>query len=136
MDQLAAQTEETLRNLSALIEQAHLAVRKDQAAQVNGRGETDSDSKDLSEPLRTFREVRVYYRDARHEDTVRRLVLDSPLGQRRVGSQQTANVEFFQADICRPELLVEIEGVADLIGTEAPAGSAGSPRTAGAGRGA
>jgi len=61
--------------------------------------------------LASFRDVRVYYRNSTDRETLTRLVSEA--------FSPRCRVEWFQASLCRPELLVEIEGVA-------------FPRTAGA----
>lgn len=80
---LAAQTAETLENLAALVTAAG-AHRPD--------------------PLRSFRELRVYYVRPADLEPLRRLL--SP------AFSHLDNVEWLRADLCRAELLVEIEGVA------------------------
>jgi enamine deaminase RidA (YjgF/YER057c/UK114 family) len=83
---LARQMEETLTNLGVLLGEA--------------AGKPAS--------LETFRELRVYYPDSRQRHELRRL-LEKAVGHR-------VPVEWVRADLCRSELLVEIEGVAELAG--------------------
>lgn len=80
-----AQTEETLANLRALVAAAQL-----------GRGGAD--------PLSRFDSVRVYL--ARDE----LLEIVRPRVESAFASVGAHSIEWFRADICRPELLVEIEG--------------------------
>lgn len=82
---VAAQTKETLTNLRALIT----------AAELERSGE---------DPLTLFDSVRVYLVKDELLEIVRPLV-ESVF--ERVGA---SSIEWFRADICRPELLVEIEG--------------------------
>ena len=84
---IVAQTDETLRNLSALI------------AAACGHG-------DHTRALRQFRDARVYVAHARDVSAVEERL------SRRL--PDLARVEFAVARLCRPELLVEIEGLADL----------------------
>jgi len=57
-------------------------------------------------PLDRYRDVRVYYPDPARLDELRGLLKDAFHGAERV--------EWVRADLCRAELLVEIEGVAEL----------------------
>jgi chorismate lyase/3-hydroxybenzoate synthase len=84
---VVAQTDETLRNLSALIA-------------------TACGHSDHMRALRQFRDARVYVAQARDVNAV-----EERLSRR---CPELAHVEFAVARLCRPELLVEIEGVADL----------------------
>lgn len=85
-DDAEAQLEETLRNLAALIDSA-LTVKDDQ-------------------PLARLDSLRVY-----HHPQVSVVALQPLLRQRIPGS---AEIEFCPATLCRPGLLVEIEGCARL----------------------
>lgn len=83
---LAAQVDETLRNLDAVIGEARRCAAWDVPA--------------LSE----FGQVKVYLRHAAHLDAARaRLASALPRGAATI---------FLEADLCRADLLVEIEGVA------------------------
>jgi len=82
-DDLEAQIRETLANISSLIE--------------TGLG-------NAGPPLERLTEVRVYHLGPRERKTSAAM-----LGE---VLRTMAKVEFVRADICRPELLVEIEGVA------------------------
>jgi chorismate lyase/3-hydroxybenzoate synthase len=84
---LEGQLAETLRNLSALV----------QCACKN------SDEMDL---LSRFTSLRTYY--VREEDLS---TISTTLG---TAFSHLETIEYIQADLCRPELLVEIEGVATL----------------------
>ena len=80
-----AQTQETVQNLSAVIG----------SATSGGPA-----------PLDRLREARVYVRDSSTAVAVRNILVDR--------CSRLRHIEFVQANICRSELLVEIEGVADL----------------------
>lgn len=90
---LTAQIGETFENLAALLRAAR--------SSFNRQSPTDSHS-----PLRELKHVRVYAPDLSSEG----YLIDEVL--RRVGAD--ADVEFVHAQLCREELLVEIEGLADL----------------------
>jgi hypothetical protein len=82
VDDLGNQIAETLRNLSALVH----SVNAD------------------PQPLARFRELRVYYPEPTDLAAIRSELSGAfPSG---------ARIEYVRADLCRPELLVEIEGVA------------------------
>ena len=83
-----AQVAETLRNLEALVDAATSGSDRDTA------------------PLDRFRDLRVYV--ARDDDAsrVRRMVVDR--------CARADRIELAIARVCRPELLVEIEGVAEI----------------------
>lgn len=87
--ELLLQLEETLHNIETLL------------AAAAGAGTTLPD-------LRKFDLVRVYLRDAADLELVREPLL------RRIGSEPA--LHFVEADICRADLLLEIEGVAGLPG--------------------
>ncbi len=83
---LEAQIDETLRNLDAVIDEARRFAAWDVPA------------------LSGFAQVKVYLRHAAHLDAARtRLASALPRGVATI---------YLEADVCRPELLVEIEGVA------------------------
>jgi chorismate lyase/3-hydroxybenzoate synthase len=81
---IAAQTQETLSNLRSLI------------AAATGASEDDA--------LKTLRDVRVHVPNAFHAPMVRD-ALEQVL-------RADADLEFVKAELCRKELLVEIEGIA------------------------
>lgn len=83
---------ETLANLAAMVHAAEGRTGPFRAG-------------DLS-PLRRYRELRVYLPDANRARVVRGMIADLFPGLRQL--------ELLHADLCRPELLVEIEGVAEL----------------------
>ncbi len=85
---LARQMEETLTNLAVLLQEAA--------------------GKPASPSLAGFRELRVYYPDPDRRLELRHL-LEAAVGRR-------VPIEWVRADLCRSELLVEIEGVAELGG--------------------
>lgn len=84
----AAQVDETVRNLAAVIQQAR------------GRDET------LEASLARVSDVRVYVREARDAAAVR--------SRLQPWCRPGAAVEIAVSHICRPELLVEIEAVAEM----------------------
>ncbi|MFP5287027.1 MAG: pteridine-dependent deoxygenase like protein, partial [Thermoanaerobaculia bacterium] len=83
---LERQTDETLTNLAALLRAAGMPEH--------------------SSALAAFRDVRVYFPDPRRVDELRVLLKNAFPG--------AESIEWVRADICRAELLVEIEGVAEL----------------------
>ncbi len=96
---ITAQTEETLVNLAHLTGAAIQSVHGVDAANL---------SSDIDTLLRRFQSMRIYYRDACHYDTIKNIVWP------RVDHIDPLRVEMVHADICRQELLVEIEGTATL----------------------
>jgi chorismate lyase / 3-hydroxybenzoate synthase len=99
-----AQAEQTLQNLSALV-----------TAAMQGMDGAEADH-GCRDPLGLFRSLRVYHPREEHRPAVRRLIQEwFPTVQ---------EVELLRTDLCRSELLVEIEGVADLgpatIGSTTP----------------
>ncbi len=82
------QLDETLHNLSALINAA--AARHEPRPQALAR----------------LRDLRAYVTDSDHAEVIRRTL--------RAQCPAVRHTELVHARICRPELLVEIEGVADL----------------------
>jgi hypothetical protein len=85
---ICEQLAETLRNLTALVNAAR-DRRETQAVALN-----------------RLRDLRAYVRDPDHADVIRR--------ELSVWCPSATRVELVQARICRPELLVEIEGLAAL----------------------
>jgi len=90
---LPMQMGETLTNLATVVERAHALVRA-------------ASKRDESEWLRSYRDVRVYFPRAGDDDAIEAMV--------RPAFEASCRVEFRHADLCRAELLVEIEGVAQL----------------------
>ncbi|MER5667347.1 FkbO/Hyg5 family chorismatase [Streptomyces mirabilis] len=88
VDDVAQQTEETLRNIEALVGGDNLRRHG-----VAGAG---YDVKDLDQ-------VKVYVRDAEHLPVVRS-ICESTL-------PADTDISYFNVAVCRPDLLVEIEGV-------------------------
>ncbi|GAA1027312.1 MULTISPECIES: FkbO/Hyg5 family chorismatase [Amycolatopsis] len=88
VDDIAGQTLETLRNIDVLVGSENLGRHG-----VRGDGYT----------VRDLDQVKVYVRDSAHISTVRNIcsLVFSP------GSE----IAYFNVDVCRPDLLVEIEGV-------------------------
>lgn len=124
VNDLGAQFDETIENLRALLAAAGACdgaaepVLAPAGALRPGAGSLDR-----------FTSVRIYYRRAEDEAQVAGLTLAAFPGARVI--------ELMRADICRPELLVEIEGQAALGAddTPAPASKGAAPAAAGAGRG-
>jgi chorismate lyase/3-hydroxybenzoate synthase len=87
---LERQTDETLTNLAVLVRAA--------------QGEPAEE--DRTAALSRYREVRVYYPDPGRLADLRHLLRDA--------FRHAGQIEWVRADLCRSELLVEIEGVADL----------------------
>lgn len=85
---VALQTEETLRNIEALVGSDNLRRHG-----VNGAG---YDVKDLNQ-------VKVYVRDAEHVAVVADICAPAFLAD--------TDIAYFNVDVCRSDLLVEIEGV-------------------------
>lgn len=92
---LARQVDETLRNLCNLLQTADRFGGR----RVGMESET-------SIRLDRFREMRVYYARSDDETEVRRLI------KQRL--PHLDDIDYLRADICRRDLLVEIEGLADL----------------------
>jgi chorismate lyase / 3-hydroxybenzoate synthase len=101
-DDLAAQLSETFVNIAALV--------------CNAAGKKLTPSLKLSRVLSSFRELRVYHPQQGHAAEIERAVASSFPNLRRL--------EMSHADLCRPELLVEIEGVAEIAPPAAPAAPA------------
>ena len=92
---LEAQARETFLNLAAVV--------------AAGERRMISDAKDSLDLWRRYRHLRIYYVNPE----------DLPKLSERVEAHfhGLESVEYRQADLCRPELLVEIEGVAELSAT-------------------
>jgi len=93
-DSLPRQTLITLQNLAMVVKSASL---NDRSASVTVNG-------DLHRWLACFRHLRVYHPRPQDQPTLARLI------EPRVC--QVDGIEWIRAPLCRPELLVEIEGVA------------------------
>ncbi|HEX7185757.1 MAG TPA: pteridine-dependent deoxygenase like protein [Thermoanaerobaculia bacterium] len=89
---LARQTDETLANLAVLL--------------LAAAGEPAMEATDRAAVLARYRDVRVYYPDPERLDELRLLLKDA--------FPRAGQVEWVPAGLCRPELLIEIEGVAEL----------------------
>jgi chorismate lyase / 3-hydroxybenzoate synthase len=92
---LRAQANETLHNLAAVVRASHALVGDDQFVQQGCD----------SAWLQRFRSLRVY-----HPRMADRSVIAEVLANR---CPNVAQIEWRQADLCRPELLIEMEGVAE-----------------------
>jgi chorismate lyase/3-hydroxybenzoate synthase len=92
-EDLNRQINEAIANLSALIGAA--------------KGENSSTDKNAAGYRAAYRELRIYFPNIEHENIIRQIVNDAFPNIRRL--------EMVIADLCRPELLVEIEGVAELL---------------------
>ena len=93
IDDLAAQCRETYVNLAALVSAAI--------------GKKLTPSVKLPRLLSALRDLRVYFPHRRHEAEIEASV--------RKNFPSVRRLEMLHADLCRAELLVEIEGVADLV---------------------
>ncbi len=89
VDDLERQLDETLRNLASVVREGFCCPAPDSCP---------------TKALRTFQSLRVYYVDDRDLEQIA-----STLDQRLPAS---VAVEYQRADLCRPDLLVEIEGLA------------------------
>ena len=89
-----AQAGQTLQNLSALV-----------TAAIRGMGGAEGE-RGCRDPLGLFRSLRVYHPREEHRPAIMRLIQES--------FPAVPEVELLRTDLCRSELLVEIEGVADL----------------------
>jgi chorismate lyase/3-hydroxybenzoate synthase len=89
VNDLRGQTLETFENLASLVRSA--------------TGENQSNG---VPPLNAFREIRVYHFREADRDAIAELVAGA--------FPRHTRVEYARADLCRPELSVEIEGVAEL----------------------
>ena len=99
LGELVPQTSETFQNLASVVRSA---------CQESGTPLEESDG-DVSRWLSLFRELRVYSREAEHQQRILELVEAAFPGAGRI--------EMLPAELCRPELLVEIEGLALLPAT-------------------
>jgi chorismate lyase/3-hydroxybenzoate synthase len=91
IDNPEAQVQETLENLSSLLAQAQLGS--------NGFA-------GLTTGLDQMTEARVYYKHQSDAAAIEAMV--------RNAFKSTAKIEMFQAELCRQDLLVEIEGIAQI----------------------
>ncbi|MCG8455947.1 MAG: hypothetical protein MI919_06655, partial [Holophagales bacterium] len=108
---LEAQLAETLVNLAEVSRVGRECGARRGPAQVG----TAEARLEIREPgsageggLAAFRQLRVYHVDRAHRPRIRTYL------ERHLPSD--AEVEYWHADLCRPELLVEIEGLAELRG--------------------
>lgn len=104
---LRGQLEETLRNLAALVESAEAGEPAAAATATGGEaGGRVLPPAELAALLGRYRQLRVYHPRTEHGPE-----LESEL-RRRLGPE--VGLEMVAVDLCRPELLVEIEGLAEL----------------------
>lgn len=94
---LTGQFGETLANLRSLIEQV-----------AGGKAALPAQTGD---PLGCLSHLRVYYVNESDRQTITGLILEA--------FPQAAGIELLRAELCRPGLLVEIEGLAELPGAAA-----------------
>lgn len=92
LNELQAQTNETLINVSAVVTEATTRI-------------TDR-TLSADRPLELFTSLRIYHPDLVDRDSIKQMI------QSRFAN--VTEIEYLRADLCRPELLIEIEGVADL----------------------
>ena len=90
---LEAQVRETFRNLACLVASAGARTLPENSART-----------EIVSLLSAFRELRVYYTNPAHQGRLAGIV--------RATFSSECRVEWLRAALCRPELLVEIEGVA------------------------
>ncbi|MDY7093725.1 MAG: hypothetical protein SX243_12205 [Acidobacteriota bacterium] len=118
LQDLVAQVQETLTNLAAVVQAGEDPDRRPIEGPADGPAEETADHR-VDELLARYRHLRVYYVEGRHLETLQEL-----LGQRL---SPDTEVEYLPADLCRPELLVEIEGLAELQRSPAEGRGEGSP---------
>ena len=94
-DDIQAQTDETLRNLSSLLTQVNLIEKNGQSEQAYSR-----QSWDLSELY-----CRIYIRHPEHLQIIQSILQQAGI----------KHAVYLQADICRAELLLEIEAIANHL---------------------
>ena len=99
LSNLQRQTDETLANLAAVIKTA--STRSD-APTIKAL----DDRNDVGQWLSLLHSVRVYYVHDEHKRHLRQALAEH--------FNDGQDVEWVRADLCRPELLVEMEGMADL----------------------
>lgn len=99
---LRAQTLETFENLASLVRSASATETAGAAPASPARARPAAAGLGLA----AFRELRVYHVCESDRDAIAALV--------RFAFPTVARVEYLRADLCRPELAVEIEGVAEL----------------------
>jgi chorismate lyase/3-hydroxybenzoate synthase len=90
---LQEQARETFRNLGSLV-----------ASAVGGKLPEDATAAELGPLLSMFRELRIYHTRAGDGPAIVALV--------QASFPSSCRVELLQASLCRPELLIEIEGLA------------------------
>lgn len=94
-----AQTRETLVNLAHLIAAGN---------QMRNHGSTIDGAVDTARELRRFESMRIFHFQASDSDAILETIWPY------IDHLAPSCIEFVRADICRPELLVEIEGTASL----------------------
>jgi hypothetical protein len=94
---LPLQLDETLTNLASVVAAAHAKA---------GAGGGGAAAGDRARRLALYRELRVYYPRREHAGMIEHAV--------RAAFAPSCRIEMVRADLCRAELLVEIEGVARL----------------------
>jgi len=102
---VAAQTRETLINMAHLIAAGR---RRCFSGSSEATSDTDLRECDLTEELRRLDSLRIFHEHRDHAQAILEVV--SPY----VTHLDPNHIELVRADICRPELLVEIEGTATL----------------------
>ena len=99
-DDLDGQMSETAQNLEALVRSAYESFFSDSHEAKRGK------EADRLEILSRFRHLRVYYTQADARDEIKRLVEQY--------FPHLEQLELHHSVLCRPELLIEIEGLAEL----------------------
>jgi hypothetical protein len=100
------QARETFENLAVLVESASAVVRPSAARPPRVEGTVQAGETALAsfDALAQFRDLRVYYVRPGDKAVIARMVADA--------LPHLVDVEYVRADLCRPDLLVEIEGTA------------------------
>lgn len=102
---LREQAQETFQNLASVV-----------ASAIGGHVPENAPASALEPLLATFQALRIYHPRLEDNPDIKALV--------KASFPQSCRVEFFQAPLCRPELLIEIEGLAMPRGLAAQAVSA------------
>jgi chorismate lyase / 3-hydroxybenzoate synthase len=109
------QTRETFENLAVLVEAASAVAGN--APRIRRSSEPAGPDLGSFEALRQFRDLRVYYVRPADKTLIGRMVA--------AALPHLGDVEYVRADLCRPDLLVEIEGTASVSLSRLPLGGEG-----------
>ena len=102
---LDAQTEETARNLEALVKNAYRECFDQSDSEVRSQRSAALESTAMN-VLSRFRHLRVYHPNSEDAEAIA-VLLGSYFGEE-------TQIELVHSHLCRPELLIEIEGLAEL----------------------